>query len=740
MKKFSFAAVAAVFLASAPLTAEDEDARSFVPMDEIVVTAQKREQSLMDVGISVSVADEQEIRDRRMNIVQDIQLFTPNTHVKEIISGLMPIITVRGVGLNDFNAANNPAIGVYVDDVSLSSLALLSSDFFDLERMEVLKGPQGTLYGRNSTAGALNIVTAKPRLGERSGRLSFGAGDYDLFEFEGMGNVPISENLALRISGKVIDQGEGFWENTTTGNDDGKRDVWMTRVQLLWEPSDRTSVLFKVEDQRARSELGTYEFFGALPSPHASDCPGNPACMNFLGYSDTDGDIYKVASGADPTYELDQLISTLRIDSELGFGTLTAITGYIDFDRIWTADVDASPARILDFYNTDVVEQISQEVRLAGETNQMLWQVGAFFTNDKVTTVYRGDLQDLLNTTSDSLGDLDSTNISAFANLEWSLSERLNLITGVRVTNEERDAVVYTDDLASEPPASFLSLTPVGAGPLRLAFIDDSIDDTSVDWKVGLNWDINDATLLYTSVSKGTKSGGFFTGVVTTNAQLIPYVAEELISYEIGVKGRLIDSALSYEAAAFYYDYKDVQTFIGDNSGAVPVNRLGNVEGATIYGFDGQIRWAPPAVEGLRLVWGVGLLDTELESFTSGADVIPKGNEQPDAPGFSTNLALSYSFSVSDAVSAEIAVDGRFQNETYHNALNEPLSESDEYWVINARFSVYLPEDWEVTAWSKNIADEDYMIQMSNNLALGNGARVYGPPRTYGVSVTKHFE
>ena len=234
MKKFSFAAVAAVFLASAPLTAEDEDARSFVPMDEIVVTAQKREQSLMDVGISVSVADEQEIRDRRMNIVQDIQLFTPNTHVKEIISGLMPIITVRGVGLNDFNAANNPAIGVYVDDVSLSSLALLSSDFFDLERMEVLKGPQGTLYGRNSTAGALNIVTAKPRMGERSGRLSFGAGDYDLFEFEGMGNVPISENLALRISGKVIDQGEGFWENTTTGNDDGKRDVWMTRVQLLW--------------------------------------------------------------------------------------------------------------------------------------------------------------------------------------------------------------------------------------------------------------------------------------------------------------------------------------------------------------------------------------------------------------------------------------------------------------------------------------------------------------------------
>ena len=144
-----------------------------------------------------------------------------------------------------------------------------------------------------------------------------------------------------------------------------------------------------------------------------------------------------------------------------------------------------------------------------------------------------------------------------------------------------------------------------------------------------------------------------------------------------------------------------MQTFIGDNSGAVPVNRLGNVEGATIYGFDGQVSWGPPGVEGLSLVWGVGLLDTELGSFTSGADVIPKGNEQPDAPGFSTSLALSYSFRFSDAVSAEVAVDGRYQVETFHNALNEALSESDDYWVVNARLSLYLPNDWEATAWSK---------------------------------------
>ena len=213
-----------------------------------------------------------------------------------------------------------------------------------------------------------------------------------------------------------------------------------------------------------------------------------------------------------------------------------------------------------------------------------------------------------------------------------------------------------------------------------------------------------------------------------------------MIAYEIGVKGQLTNAALSYEGSLFYYDYSDVQTFIGDNSGAVPVNRLGNVEEATIYGFDGQLRWNPAAMEGLSVIWGVGLLETELGSFSDGIGIIPKGNEQPDAPGFSTNLSLSYSFNVADKVSAQIAVDGKYQGEAYHNALNEVFSESDDYWVVNARFSLYLANDWEVTAWGKNIADEEYLIQFSNNLALGNGARIYGPPRTYGFTVTKHFD
>lgn len=739
VRTISMIAVAGWVFTTLGTTHAAEPAASNLPIEEIVITAQKREQSLLDVGISVAVAGEQEIRDRRITTVEDISMFTPNAHVKNVIPGLMPILTVRGVGLNDFNAANNPAIGVYVDDVSLSSLALLSSDLYDLERMEVLKGPQGTLYGRNSTGGALNVVTAKPDLDATSGRISAGVGDYDLTELEGMYNVPLSDTLALRVAGKLIDQREGYWQNDLTNNDDGERDVWMARAQLLWQASDRTNVLFKLDNQSGRSETGTGNFAGALPSAITSTCPGEPECANFVGYTDTDSDNYRGSYSTDPKYNLDQLIATLRVDVDLNFATFTSITSYIDFDREYSADVDASPFAILDFYNTDEVQQLSQEFRLSGDTDSIVWQVGLFYTNDEVTTTYTGDLPTLLNTTTFSLGDLESTNLSAFANIEWLLSDTITLITGIRISDEERNGLVYTDDLVSLAPVSFLSFAPVGTGPVRLAFVDDTVDDTSVDWKVGVNWSVADDTLLYASASQGTKSGGFFTGVVTTNAQLIPYDTETLTALEVGLKGRLTESAFTYEVSAFYYDYEDVQTFIGDNTGAVPVNRLSNIEGATIYGLDLLTRWSPQAVEGLRLMLGVGILDTELDPFVASGTTVSRGNEQPDAPGFSSNVAVSYDFNFSDSVSAEVAVDGRYQEETYHSAQNQPLSESDNYWVLNARMSLYFQRDWEVSVWGKNINDDEYMTQFSNNLALGNGSRVHGAPRTYGITATKHF-
>lgn len=730
----------ALFTATTPSLLAAQDQLQERVIEEVLVTAQKRQQSLMEVGISVAVAGEKEIRDRRINMVTDITLFTPNASIKENVPGLMPIITIRGVGLNDFNAANNPATGVYVDEISLSSLALLSSDFFDLERIEVLKGPQGTMYGRNSTAGALNITTAKPDLEAFSARLIAGAGSYDALELEGMLNIPLSDSLGLRLAAKGIDQGEGYWDNDFTGDNIGQRDVQMARAQLLWRPSERTDVLFKLENQRGRSELGSSEFFGAVPTVGTSDCPGQPACSNFLGYSDTDGDPFQGSWSVSPDYDLDQQIATAKINVDFELATLTLVTGYIDFDRKYESDVDASPMKILDFINTDEVEQFSQEVRLAGEADALLWQVGAFYAKDTIKTTYAGQLQALLNTTTFSAADIEAESQAIFANAEWMMSDKLTLIAGLRATQEDKSNSGYTRDLVSEFPGSGLSGAPFGSPAIILASIDDEIDDTSVDWKLGLNWQLEDDTLVYLSASQGTKSGGFFTGVATTSEQLLPYDAETLTAYELGIKGRANDYGVSYEASLFYYDYEDVQTYISDTTGAVPVNRLDNVKGATIYGLDLMGQWRPPLVEALTLSAGIGILDTELEAFEGSSGVVPKGNEQPDAPDLTANLAASYDFNLTDSLAAQFAVDGRYQSEAFHDALNDPLLVSDSYWVFNARLSTYLEDRWEFIAWGKNLADEEYVVQGSNQLPLGNGFRVYGPPRTYGITVIRHFD
>ena len=709
-------------------------------LEEVIVTAQKREQSLLDVGINVSVVNESQIRDLRINNVTDIVLFTPNAAVKEFVPGLMPIITIRGVGLNDFNAANNPATGVYIDEVALSSLALLSSDFYDLERMEVLKGPQGTLYGRNSTAGALNITTAKPDFEGTKGRLAGTVGDYDLVEIEGMLNAPLTDDLGMRLAVKGINQGEGFYDNDLVGHDIGEREVAMGRAQLLWALSESTEALLKIEGQRARSELGSPQFFGVLPTADTSDCPGRPECANFLGYSDTSDDPFRGSWSVNPDYDLNQAMYTLRLVSDLDFAQLTSVTGYIDFDRSYSTDVDASPFRITDFKNSDDVKQFSQELRLTGDNDLLAWQLGLFYANDKIETTYDGDLQDLLNTTSKSSSDLEATSMAAFANGEWNLTDTLALVTGLRYTYEKKSNDGFTEDLVSEPPGSQLTGAPFGTGPITLAAIDETINDDSVDWRVALNWHTSDDSLTYASISQGTKSGGFFTGVATTPVQLQPYDKEQLVAYEIGVKGKVDEAGLRYEMSVFYYDYEDVQSYIRDNSGDLPTQRLGNIGGADIYGVDLLLTWQPRGVPGLGFTLGGGYLDTEVGSFESSDGVVPSGNELPDAPEFSALLDVRYGFDLSGETSAEIAVGAQYQDSVFRDVVNDPLLKSDSYWLINARASIYLGQNWEFALWGRNLDDEEYTTQGLSQLSLGNGYRVYGAPRTYGFSATRFFD
>jgi iron complex outermembrane receptor protein len=712
-------------------------------LDVVIVTAQKRAQDTLDVGLNVAVVGSRELAARRVTQVADIAAFTPNVGIKENMPGILPVVTIRGVGLNDFSVVNNPSAGVYVDEVYLSSLALMNFDLFDLERMEALKGPQGTLYGRNSTAGAINVVTAKPSFAGREGRLAASYGDYEALDVDGMVNVPLSDTLALRLAGKYARQGEGYFLNRSLGRDIGRRDVRMARAQLLWRPTSNVDVLTKIEIQKSRSEVGAPEFFGLTrPAGASADlvCPGSPGCTDLLGYRDIDGDPFKGEYSVDPSYDFDQRALTNRINADLGWATLTSVTGYIDFKRQWGADTDAGPFPELDFIAKDRVHQLSQELRLASSTDRTEWQAGVFASRDRVKTAYDGDLRALFNTRLSTFADQTSKSAAVFGNLERQLAPTLSLVTGLRYTWEEKHNAGFDKDLVSECPASFLTMAPCGAGPITLASIDRKIEDRNWSWKAGLNWKPDPLTLVYALVSQGVKSGGFFSGVATTTAQLQPYRPETLIDYEVGIKQRLPELGMSWSGSAFYYDYTDVQTFIRDESGGLPIQRLGNIRDATIYGADLDASLSPPGLRDLDFTAGLGLLHTELGAFSSSSGLVPKGNELPDAPKVSFNLAAAYTLRLDDDLRARAQVDGHRNGRSFKDALNDPLIVAPAYWLWNARASVLSSSDeWEVAVWVKNLADKRYLTQAVNNLPLGVGFRVYGAPRTWGVSVSKAF-
>ena len=704
--------------------------------EAVVVTAQKKSQDIIDVGATIDAIGAEDISERRIETITDFVTQLPNVDVKDNSPGILPVITIRGIGLNDFSATNNPAAGVYVDEVYLSSLALLNADFFDLERLEALKGPQGTLYGRNSTAGALNIISARPSLEASSGRVAAGYGNYQTADLEGVLNQPLSDTFALRVSGKYINQGEGFFYDTSDQSDVGQRDVLLGRAQALWAPTSGFEALLKLEGQKTRSEVGVGEFFGALPNAGAS-CPGSTQCTDFLGYFETDNDPYRGDWSVDPTYNVDQYAATLRLQADLGSVTVTSITGYLDFERQWGADTDGTPFRQTDFIESDDIQQFSQEVRLSGDADRASWILGAFYSNDDVVGRYDGNLQDLFNTTYLTTWDQNSTSAALFGNVDYDLSDTLKLIAGLRYTSEERSNQSENFDLVSLAPGSALTGAPFGAGPILLASVDETIDDQNWSWKLGVDWKAFEDGLVYASVSRGNKSGGFFSGVATNSGQLQPYQPETLTAYEAGAKRR--GTSFEFSGAVFYYDYQDVQTFIRDESGGLPIQRLGNVDEATVLGADLSAAYLPQPLPGLKLTAAIGLLDTELGSFASSSGVVPAGNKLPNAPDLSATLGGEYETSLAGPWALKLQSEARYSGDMFNDSLNDPLVAAEAYWIYNGRVILEHADGWSFSIWGRNLADERYVTQGVNQLALGYGYRVYGAPRTYGVSLARAF-
>jgi iron complex outermembrane recepter protein len=726
----------------ASLAAAAADTTGEVPtIGEIVVTAQRREESNLQVGLTLTALSGDAIAQQRIEQVLDLKGRVPNLDIKEQVPGAMPVITIRGVGLNDFGAANSPSAGVYVDQVYVASIAMMAFDMFDVERIEVLKGPQGTLYGRNSTAGALNIITRKPQQ-DFAANATLGYGNYDTLDFETAVNLPLADSAALRFSAKTIQQNEGFWESRRLpGKTIGERDLTMGRLQLALAPGDSFDLNLKVEGVRSRSEMGQPEFFGTVNPLTGGTCApilagriDNRQCTDFLGYTDTDGDPFKGDWAREGVYDIDNAGVTLTMNADVGTATLTSISGYVDFERTFDIDVDATPARELDFLESDAIKQYSQELRLAAGGERLDWIVGAFYSQDEVDIGIPGGHEDLFFTRTLVTADQDTKSAAGFAHGEWHLTDSLDLVTGVRYTWEERQYAGGTTDLNPIGFSCLLSptCTPGFAGPFALTSVDETIDDRNLSWRAGLEYQPSQSELLYATISRGTKSGGFFSGISTTNLQLAPFAPEELTAYEVGFKRGFGTAYLN--AAAFYYDYSDIQTFIAVDIGPFIIQRLGNVDEARVYGLDLEATWAPSAH--LTLQASVGWLDAELGAFRTLTGDVPKGKELPNAPDLTLGALARYQAEFSAALGGSIQLDGSYSDSAFKDAINDPVIAQDSYVLVNARISLFdAARSWEVSLWGKNLGDEQYVAQ-GLNTGLGAGNRNYNAPRTYGASFT----
>jgi iron complex outermembrane receptor protein len=718
-------------------TATTAPADQATAVGEVVVTAERTKENVLNVGINVTALPKALLEQNRVTTATDLATLIPNFDVKTNIPGAQQIITVRGVGLDDFSSSNNSSVGVYVDDIFLSSFAEMDFTMYDLADVEVLKGPQGTLYGRNSTAGAINLISAPPRMGVFDSTATVGYGNYDTFQADGYVNIPLGDDLALRLSAQTDQQGEGYWYSRVLKTDLGRQDMFHERAQLLYKPNDHLSVTLKLEGEENNSQIGVGKFFGSIPvAGYAGACPNFSApqnCVDIHGYTDTTANPFQGDWNHPAPYYVGSFNTTLHIDDDLGWATLSSITGYIDFYRQFYIDADATPYVDSEFDQHDHVDQVSQEFRLSGTTRGVEWLTGAYYSNDNLHSYTPGSLVDLVGLNAYIHSDQQSNTAAIYGQAKWPLTNQLTLVTGLRGTYEDRTYFGGTELFVPGNPTPLPGATvaPVNA-----------ISDTNISWHAGLNWRPDSSTLVYVTSAESTKQGGFFNGITTVSAALAPYKPEHLVDYEGGIKTDLFDRTLQIDGSVFYYDYDDYQAQTFTSVGTVSLIKLSNIAHANIYGLDLGFTWRP--IEGLSVRGGLGLLHSWLGSFpyvnASGTNMEPAGNKMPDAPDASFNAVARYEHPVFGAMIGAAQFGATYEDFNYKEALNTPYLASPASWVFDGRLSLATANrKWEGAFWIKNMFNEEHVIQATDD-GDGDGYRMFNNPRTFGVTLTHHFD
>ncbi len=749
--------------------ADDEPAAR--TLEEILVTARRREESLQDVPTSVAVISSEEILARGEANFDVIGRIVPNVHFESAggTSGVeSPVVFVRGMGQADFIIVEDPAVGLYLDGVFMGRMVGQASDLVDVERIEVLRGPQGTLFGRNTIGGAINIVSRKPD-DEFGASIKLGAGEDGLIEARGTVNVPLNGDWGARLSAFTREM-DGYVDALQyQGYELGSEDIWGTRLMISGTMGEQFSADFSFDYSKDTSTPGAIvplngigvwdgqqragpgqpgafgNFWNVFYSGNPGSCltpagqAGDPACYGPVwnaGRYETNSvftDLQGNQIAADQDIEVWGANLTLGVDFEAV--SLKSITSYREFDIFLFNDLDFSPHIV--FANTHPEysqEQFSQELQLtgAGIDNRLNYVVGAYyFKEDGVEDIFNQIAHvpaisggPPTNFFQNLARHIDNESWALYGQFTFDITDSLHLTVGTRYTESEKDFVMITERVTG---------TTVQPGLLKTK------EHTPM---ASLSYDVGERSMVYFTYSEGYRDGGFparFTGVVPI--PLPNYYPEFVDNYEVGYKTTLLDGRLRANLAAFLMEYSDMQISatsllpnVGDNTTKF------NLGDATYKGF--EIELTALVTDNFTLGVNVGHLDDEIDSLVGGGLIssgilITEDHELPFAPSWTLAITAAYDIALPNGALLTLRGDYSTKDDFYTRTENTLEAFTDDYEILNASLTYRSPDEkWSLGVRARNLTDEFYFESRTTFSAFQMGFGKPVRPRTVSAFVT----
>lgn len=736
------AAPAPVAAAADPAPLQDQQGAA--DGGDIVVTAQHREERLDKVGITIDAFDGTRLREAGATSVRDLAMYTPNlaVHLPFGENGY-PSITLRGMSADNFNESAPQTTGVYVDGIYQSSSPLLAFQMFDQERVEVLKGPQGTLYGRNTTAGAVNFISHQPSF-EPNGYAQVDFGRYDYLNVEAaIGGPLIGDTLAGRIATKVVRQWGGPQTDRSGGDNYGQIRTAFFRGSLLFTNNDGLRITLTGHGGVDTSDTWPFVSVAALipkGQPNAGQiCPqflagdiagANAKCVDVSGYHKQTTSPYDNPRSLYGRHDNSTYGAVGQIDYSFGGVQLTSITGYDHLKRREGLDEDGGANVVTDTIRGSVVDQFSQELRLASDTGSALtWIAGAYYSWDRLTgsPIFSSDFRDWFGASVADYSSLSTRTGAIFGQMDYRLTSTLKITGGLRQTWVGRD---FTYREVSTPTGGTGATSFAGANKLNQG-----------DWsgRIALDYTPSDHVLIYANISRGFDAGTFNSYFLGNQAALQPTRQERVVAYELGIKASLAPG-VRVTAAAFYNRWTDIILTAIENRTGVNAPYLTNGKGADIAGGELELNLRP--VHGLVIDAGASYtyqkLDDLLQQNLFGTVVNLAGGRLANSPKWTLNGSTSYAIPAG-RYTITPSMDVKYESRSQRDMLDTKILQTPPHALLNARLAVKDGAGWQAALWVRNLTDIHYVTEAYQVVSGGYAGLVYNLPRTYGISLSRSF-